>query len=109
MRIGIRNRRQGRGRWPAIAGVLIVVALLAAPVQAAEPGGDHPNDMDCGTVFRLTPPKPDLADPDHEFYREKMDRACREARVTRGATEVVVSVITVLAVALLGRREESLP
>lgn len=106
MKIGIRNYLQGTGRWLAIAGALLVVALLAAPVQAEEPGGDHPNDMNCGNIFWLTPPKPDPADPDYEFYREKMDRGCREARVTRGATVAMVSVITVFGVALLARRHE---
>ncbi|MCU7723991.1 hypothetical protein ODJ79_09710 [Actinoplanes sp. KI2] len=104
MRIGIRNCLPGAGRWPAIAGALVVVALLAAPVRAAEPGGDHPNDMNCGNVLWLTPPTPDPADPDYEFYREKMDRGCREARITRGATAALVSVITVFGVALLVRR-----
>jgi hypothetical protein len=104
VKIGIRNYLQGTGRWPAIAGALLVVFLLAAPVQAAEPGGDHPNDMNCGNIFWLTSPKPDAADPDYEFYREKMDRGCREARFTRGATAALVSVITVFGVALLGSR-----
>jgi hypothetical protein len=93
-------------RWPVIAGALLIVALLAAPVRAAEPGGDHPNDMNCGNVFWLIPPKPDPADPDYEFYRRKMDRSCREARFTRGATAATVSVIMVLGVALLARRDE---
>ena len=110
MKIGMRHRLPGTGRWLAIAGALLVVALLAAPVQAAEPGGDHPNDMNCGNIFWLTPPKPDPADPDYEFYRAKMDRGCREARVARGATAALVSVITVCGVALLARRpEKSLP
>jgi hypothetical protein len=110
VKIGIRNYLQGAGRWPAIAGILLVVALLAAPVQAPEPGSDHPNDMNCGNIFWLTPPTPDPADPDYEFYREKMDRGCRKARVTRGATTVMVSMITIFGVALLARRhEKSLP
>jgi hypothetical protein len=81
-----------------------VVVLLAVPVQAAEPGTDHPNDMSCGNTFWLTPPKPDPADPDHEFYREKMHRGCQDARVTRGITAAMVSMITVFGVALLARR-----
>jgi hypothetical protein len=110
VKIGIRHYSQGMGRWLAIAGALLVVALLAAPVRAPEPGGDHPNDMNCGTIFRLTPPKPDPADPDYKFYREKMDRGCREARVTRGAIAAMASVITVFGVVLLARRREmSLP
>ena len=106
MQIGIGNFLRGPGRWWAIAGALIVVALFVAPVQAPEPGGDHPNDMNCGTFFRLTPPAPDSADPDFEFYREKMDRSCREARVTRGFTAALVSGITVFVVAGLARRRE---
>jgi len=106
VKIGIGSYLQGTGRWLALAGALLVGALLAVPVQAAEPGGDHPNDMNCGTIFWLTPPTPDHADPDYEFYREKMVRGCREARVTRGATAVTVSVITVFGVALLARRHE---
>jgi hypothetical protein len=106
VKIDIRNCLRGTGRWPAIAGALLVVALLAAPVQAAEPGGDHPNDMNCGNVFWLTLPKPDPADPDYEFYREKMDRGCREARASRGATAAMVSVTTVFGVALLACRQE---
>lgn len=110
MKISVRNHLQGTGRWLAIAGGLLVVALFTAPVQAPEPGGDHPNDMNCGNVFWLTPPKPDPADPDYEFYREKMDRSCRQARVTRGATAALVSVIAVFGVVLLaGRQEKSLP
>jgi len=106
----IRNYLQGTSRWPAIAGALLVVALLAVPVQAPEPGGDHPNDMNCGNIFWLTPPKPDPADPDYEFYRDKRDRSCREAQVTRGAIAAMVSVIAVIVVAALARRdEESLP
>jgi hypothetical protein len=104
VKIAIRDRLQGAGRWLAIAGALLVVALLAAPVQAPEPGGDHPNDMNCGNVFWLTPPAPDPADPDYEFYRAKMERGCREARVTRGATVVLAGVLTVFGVARLGRR-----
>jgi hypothetical protein len=104
VKIGIRHYPQGRGRWLAIAGALFAVALLAAPVRAAEPGGDHPNDMNCGTIFWLIPPEPERADPDYEFYREKMDRGCREARVTRVTTAAVVSVLTVFAMALLARR-----
>jgi hypothetical protein len=106
VKIGIPSFLQGAGRWLAIAGALLVVALLAAPVQAPEPGGDHPNDMNCGNIFWLTPPKPDPADPDYEFYREKMDRGCREARVTRGANAAMASVVTVFGVALLARRRE---
>jgi hypothetical protein len=108
VKISIRNYLQGTGRWLPITGALLVVALLALPVQAAEPGTDHPNDMNCGNIFWLTPPKPDpdLVGPDYEFYREKMDRGCRKARVTRGATTAMVSVITILGVALLARRRE---
>ncbi|WP_426513518.1 hypothetical protein ACPPVO_24685 [Dactylosporangium sp. McL0621] len=105
MKIRIRGRLQGMGRWLAIAGALLVVGLLAAPVLTSEPGGDHPNDMDCGNVFWLTPPKPDQADPDYEFYRDKMDRACREARVTRAAEAAFVFVITIFGVALCPRRD----
>ncbi|MEU4155156.1 hypothetical protein [Actinoplanes sp. NPDC026670] len=109
MKIGIRNYMQGMGRWLAIAGALLVVALLATPIQAPEPGGDHPYDMNCGNIFWLTPPKPDVidpVDPEYEFYREKMDRGCQEARFVRGATVAVVSVITVFGVALLARRQD---
>ena len=67
------------------------MALLVAPVHAAEPGGDHPNDMNCGDIFWLTPPTPAPADPDYEFYREKMDRGCREAGAIGGATAAMVS------------------
>ncbi|XVV12571.1 hypothetical protein ACQP2X_48630 [Actinoplanes sp. CA-131856] len=101
MKIGIRDHLRGARRWLMIAGALIVVALLAAPVTAAEPGGDHPNDMNCGNIFWLTPPKPDRADPDYDFYREKMDRGCREARVTRGAIAVTIGVITLVGVGML--------
>ncbi|WP_432995908.1 hypothetical protein [Dactylosporangium sp. CA-233914] len=83
------------------AGALLLVYLLAAPVRSPEPGTDHPNDMNCGSVFWLTPPEPGPTDPDYEFYREKMDRGCREALVMRGTTAAVVSLITVFAVALL--------
>ncbi|WP_229070274.1 hypothetical protein [Actinoplanes sp. DH11] len=106
MKIGFRNYSQGMGRWLAVAGGLVVVALLAAPLQAPEPGGDHPKDMDCGNVFWLTPPAPDSADPDYEFYRKKMDRGCREARVTRGVTAAMASGITVFGVVLLARRQK---
>ncbi|WIM93103.1 hypothetical protein ACTOB_005070 [Actinoplanes oblitus] len=106
MKIRFRDHVTGPGRWLAIPGALLVVALIAAPVQAAEPGTDHPNDMNCGNIFWLTPPEPDPADPDYEFYRAKMDRGCRTARVTRGTTAAMVSAITVVGVALLARRRE---
>jgi hypothetical protein len=83
---------------------MLVVALLAAPVQAAEPGTDHPNNMNCGNIFWLTPPSP--AGPDYQFYREAIDRGCREAQVIRGATAATVSVLAVFGVALLARRHE---
>ena len=103
----IGRRLQGTSRWLAIAGGLLVAGLLAIPVLAPEPGGDHPNDMNCGNIFWLTPPKPDHADPDYEFYREKMDRGCREARVTRAATTALISAITIFGVALRPRRRET--
>jgi hypothetical protein len=112
VKIGSRWRLQGVSRWLAIAGALLVVGLLAVPVSAPEPGGDHPNDMNCGNTFWLTPPEPVHADPgypdpDYEFYREKMDRGCREARFTRAATATLVTVITLFGVGLRRRRDET--
>lgn len=106
VKIGIRWQLQGAARWVAIAGVLLIAGLLATPVLAPEPGTDHPNNMNCGNIFWLTPPEPNSADPDYEWYREKMDHGCRAARVTRAATTAMIFVITIFGVALRPRRRE---
>jgi hypothetical protein len=107
VKIGVLGRLRGTRRWLTIAGALLVVGLLTAPVRAPEPGSDHPNDMKCGNTFWLTPPEPDHADPDYEYYREKMDRGCQEARVTRTATAVLIAVITLFGVVLRAPRDQT--
>ncbi|WP_203720984.1 hypothetical protein, partial [Paractinoplanes brasiliensis] len=98
---------RGASRWLVIAAAVVLAGLLVFPVQAPEPGGDHPPNMNCGNVFWLTPPQPDRVDPDYEWYRDKMDRGCRGARVTRVVFIVLVPVVTGFGLSLLRRRQQS--